>query len=580
MNYLLILKTEAGIALIAAIFLIVVFGFLSVAVVSLVSTQGFSAMNELKSDQALFIAEGGMERALYLFQNGTACAALTNAVPTSLGVGSFTTVGTLYRPASTLINQAGGINNAVTTITVDSTAGYAPYGRIRIDSELIDYTGMTATSFTGARRGIGGTTAAAHADNTPVAQNQCRVRSIGTVAGPVGNSQRIVESNVVNSPTVQTGTVTIAGNPSPTLNVALATAVDPVRAFLIFNTRHNSNRPVGSMVRGQILNANTIQFQQATNANLPIDIRWYVVEYFSGVTVQRGSVNQVDSIIATSPLTETNVALPTAVSALNRAFVTWSKTPDPVNSSWSDDDPILGELINTTTLQFRSSQANGAPNHTIWWQVIDFPNPAELDVNVQKGTIPATAMPAGGITNLTRPLAAVNVNKTFVLVGYRASGGSDADVGSRMLRAQLTNATTITIDRGTAVGGTIDEITWQAIEFRDNTLVQGGSRNFPNGNNQQLVNLGTPVDVTRSIAFASVQAVAGQSMGRTPYAPGGGNDADFTGVGSVTMGLIPAAGPATQIQMDRNSTVSSSDIGWFVAQFDRKPRFEWTEVFQ
>ena len=69
-------------------------------------------------------------------------------------------------PSFTLLN--GGINDAVTTITVDSTADFPSAGTITIGSEKITYTGITSTTFTGCARGAGGTTAAAHSDNDPV----------------------------------------------------------------------------------------------------------------------------------------------------------------------------------------------------------------------------------------------------------------------------------------------------------------------------------------------------------------------------------------------------------------------------
>ncbi|WDT77126.1 MAG: hypothetical protein MPW16_07870 [Candidatus Manganitrophus sp.] len=590
MSDLMFLKTEDGIALIAAILMIVVFGFIGVAVVSLVGTQGSSAMNEVKSDQAFFIAAGGMQMARYRFETGTPCAGLTNAVPTALGAGSFTTIGTFYNPVSTLVDQPGGISSSTATIPVDSIAGYAPHGRIRIDAESIDYAGTSTdplvcgapACFTGAERGAAGTVAAAHANNAPVTQNQCLVRSIGTVGGPFGNSQRVIEVGLVNNgPTVQTGENTISGHPSDTvtLDIPLPTPVDPARAFLLFNTRHNHNEPTGAMLRGQILDANTLRFQQRTNASRPITIRWYVVEYPSGVNVQRGAVNQVDSIPGGQ--VQTNVTLPTPVASLNQAFVTWSKTPDPDHVTWDDNDPILGELINTTTLQFRATAPADA-THTIWWQVIEFTNPA--DIFVQKGTIGPTAMNQGGPTTqtvtATLPIA-VDVSKTFVLVGYRTSGGSDDDVGARMLRAQLTGPTTITIDRATRRNSRIEEITWQAIELRDGSTVQHGSEIFPNSDPQEIVNLATPVDMTRSVSFASVQPAAGQSMGRSPYAPNNNSDSDYVGVGSVTMALSPAG---DQITMDRSNTNSSADIGWFVVEFGSggggQPRIDWIERFQ
>jgi hypothetical protein len=62
----------------------------------------------------------------------------------------------------------GAINNSVTTITVDSTTGFPATGRIDIDSELITYTGITPTTFTGCGRGANGSTAASHLDNAVV----------------------------------------------------------------------------------------------------------------------------------------------------------------------------------------------------------------------------------------------------------------------------------------------------------------------------------------------------------------------------------------------------------------------------
>jgi hypothetical protein len=63
-------------------------------------------------------------------------------------------------PASnTTINGAQG--SGVTTITVASTAGYPSSGYLAIGQESIQYTGKTATTFTGCTRGLWGSTAAA-----------------------------------------------------------------------------------------------------------------------------------------------------------------------------------------------------------------------------------------------------------------------------------------------------------------------------------------------------------------------------------------------------------------------------------
>ncbi len=75
---------------------------------------------------------------------------------------------TAFASASVATQLDGGINNSVTTITVDSTTNFPTAGKIKIDSEVISYTGLTATTFTGCTRGAEGTSAASHSDNAAV----------------------------------------------------------------------------------------------------------------------------------------------------------------------------------------------------------------------------------------------------------------------------------------------------------------------------------------------------------------------------------------------------------------------------
>jgi hypothetical protein len=343
---------------------------------------------------------------------------------------------------------------------------------------------------------------------------------------------------------VQTGTASSPGGSCPDPGGCTTTvtinAVDPARSVLFFQTRHNSNRPPGSMIRGRIASSTSLEFVRVTDETSTISIRWYVVQFPSGVKVQRGEMIQ--------DATAKNVTI-NAVASLNQAFVTWSKTPNNTDGVWSQDDPTLCELTTTANLQCRVNQSNAA--HVIWWQVIEFTNAA--DINVQKGS--ASLLGSATSTNVTLPTA-VNVSRTFVLVGYRTAG-TGADAGSRMLRARLVNSTTVTIDR--SISGSPDDITeivWQAVELKDGSAVQSGSEAFAGGVAQRTVSISNVV-TDRSVAFASVQPVGGQNMGRSPYAGD-----DIIGVCSTTMSLS-----STQLTLDRNNTSHSCDLGWFVVQF-------------
>ena len=70
---------------------------------------------------------------------------------------------------------------------MDSTTGFPAAGVILIENELISYSGVTATTFTGCVRGVSGTTAASHADNTLV-QNAVNYRGWGQSSSQTSNT--------------------------------------------------------------------------------------------------------------------------------------------------------------------------------------------------------------------------------------------------------------------------------------------------------------------------------------------------------------------------------------------------------
>src|SRR3954470_8389799 len=340
---------------------------------------------------------------------------------------------------------------------------------------------------------------------------------------------------------VQSGTAVNNANGIQTITIS---SVDTTKSVLFFQTRSSGNRPVNSEVRGRLQTATTVQFERITDETTPavINIQWYVVTFGSGVSVQRGE----------TPLSaaSTNVTIG-AVASLSQAFVLWSMTAASADALWGADDQVLGELTTTTNLQFRANLLNAA--HTIAWQVVQFTTAA--DINVQKGTTSLT----GAATSTTVTLGtAVNTSKTFVLVGARVTDGTGPDIGAKMVRAQLTNSTTITIDRAAASTSDATEIVWQAVELKDASTVWRGSSNFAAGATQATAFLSPPVNIGRTVAFLSMQDGGGQNGGRTPYVAG-----DVPGVGTATASLV-----YDTLTLTRNSTASSADLGWFVVQFD------------
>lgn len=105
---------------------------------------------------------GGGAAVVAEYQLNIATATTTYQTGWGVGLWGGITTGT----AATLLD--GGINNSVTTITVNSTSGFSATGTVLIDAELITYAAKTSTQFTGCTRGVSGTTAASHLNNAVV----------------------------------------------------------------------------------------------------------------------------------------------------------------------------------------------------------------------------------------------------------------------------------------------------------------------------------------------------------------------------------------------------------------------------
>lgn len=192
------MRNEKGVTVVAAVATLMVLSLMGTVVVSLVGIENYSALHQAQTLEAYWIAEAGVQRALtYMSREDGSCTAITGAAQFTnvmLGRGTFTVTAIRYLPSPTTLSA--NITNTDTTITVGDTTGYAPRGRIAIDSELIAYTGTTATTFTGAKRGMDGTTAAAHSSGATVSQYQCTISSTGTVSAGFGDAKRVVEAVV------------------------------------------------------------------------------------------------------------------------------------------------------------------------------------------------------------------------------------------------------------------------------------------------------------------------------------------------------------------------------------------------
>jgi hypothetical protein len=114
---------------------------------------------------------------------GTTAAVHSNGALVRLVLGNATAADDTV----TLINDGSGLSATATTVTVDSAANFTSTGYIKINDEIIEYTGKTSTTFTGLIRGSLSTTAATHADNDAVIEAAFGwgMPAEGTISGAV-----------------------------------------------------------------------------------------------------------------------------------------------------------------------------------------------------------------------------------------------------------------------------------------------------------------------------------------------------------------------------------------------------------
>lgn len=370
-----------GVSLIAAVFIIVILGFMGVMFLSMINTGTLTSVNDLQSGQAFSIAEGGLERAVYRLKNGTSCnpAFPTNLNETNvlLGQGDFDIAGINYTDSTAVLSA--GINNVDTIIPVTSSVNFAPMGRIMIESEIIDYHGISGNTLINAVRGVDGTTAVAHANTTPVAQDQCRITATGNpLANPV---QRVVERNLQNPGAMMVYAKEIAGAGVITFSEAVRAAAGATGNVSV---NWDTAVPIGD---GGILlalkpaaGAPIYQGLSAIASSTGVDVTVTLPAHQANdILLLQVVVRDVDDTI-TWPAGWTQIAIPVDRGVTARYWWAWKRA-----ASGAETNPLVDKSTATgdtyaAVVNYRGAIAVGDP-----WEVKGAPQTGAVDPMVLPG---------------------------------------------------------------------------------------------------------------------------------------------------------------------------------------------------
>ena len=107
--------------------------------------------------------------ATFTSTNGSSTVTV-NKASHNLTAGEYVTFTSVTVPgATTTLN--GDITDSATTITLTDASSFSSSGSVRIEDEIITYSGKSSNDLTGCTRGTNGTTAVAHADTTAVRES-------------------------------------------------------------------------------------------------------------------------------------------------------------------------------------------------------------------------------------------------------------------------------------------------------------------------------------------------------------------------------------------------------------------------
>ncbi|ADO71345.1 hypothetical protein [Stigmatella aurantiaca] len=277
--------------------------------------------------------------------------------------------------------------------------------------------------------------------------------------------------------------------------------LDTSKTMLFFQASSDENDPSSASVRCALTSKNAITCSRNDDGS-EIEILWQTAEKPSGLRVQHLSTACKDaSRVTTIPLKP--------VSNLQNTFLLVSS--EQGGTTLGDDDFFTARLTSEAQVELAFST-----NCNSGWK-------ASVQVVEAEGATVTRSTTEKMVGNqlVVSGLPPVTLSSSALLFTYRVSNTDAPVLCDRVLRGELTSPTSITFSRGagstSCTTASIDAISWERIDFgplaqAQHTLV---TLNPSSEGDDFIIN---PVDMTRSLIFASGQGMSGQAGGESSYA--------------------------------------------------------------
>lgn len=329
---------------------------------------------------------------------------------------------------------------------------------------------------------------------------------------------------------VQNGTASVGTGTSVDVTVS---AVDLSKTFLAFGHRgYRDSRPDKEAIRGKLTTSTNIHFERDLGGYVHT-IEWYVVEFSSGVAVQRGS----------TAFSTTDTSKDETISAVTLANSFPFVSMEADGATWTGACTVVGHISTTTNLHLETYASGVA--RTVDWEVIDYTTTA-----VQYGLkVFWSTATTGDVA-----LSAVDLGKTWVTYSYEEQSSGHA--GRKMIEGYLIGSTVLRFTRYTAgawIAAAAANIRWYAVEHADGVATEQGSMFF--GTTAEIGDAGiSAVDLSRTMARGGYSG----GWGRSDY------PSDTMACGTFTLEFTTT----TNLRGLRgNPAAGAAQLGWYVVEF-------------
>jgi hypothetical protein len=268
------------------------------------------------------------------------------------GWGGYIT-GTKTTTLATALNSttlSAALTTVATTINVTSATAFAATGSIWIGTELITYTGKTATSFTGCTRATIGTTVFSYPNGMPVAENVTSV-VLTSATGFTATGSVLIDAEIITYTGISTNTLTGCTRAASGSRAAGHAALATVTQSTTF-TGWGSPAPAGQSIGQQLRLWTQANFGEDLISNPRGGALYYWANSASTSTFDRGQLLGPSSSVVTKYGTITadaycpsvsNLVLVSDASRFVLVFgcndsVAGSLVQDPLLIYWSDQE--------------------------------------------------------------------------------------------------------------------------------------------------------------------------------------------------------------------------------------------------